>query len=168
MPTQEPYLVLTHQQIQSKIRRIAFQILEDTFGEQEIVLVGIVSNGYELAKRLTGVIEKMSTMRVELLQVTIDKTGRVLNGTSDRPIEVCNHKTIVLVDDVLNSGKTMAYCFGMFLNNPVRKIRSVVLVKRSHRLFPLTVDFFGIELATIIKEHIRVVFNGDNDGVYLS
>ena len=76
---------------------------------------------------------------------------------------------IILVDDVLNSGRTLAYGLGVFLNIPLKKLRSVVLIDRSHKNFPVATDFVGLELSTVLKEHVEVVLdeNNEEDAVYL-
>ncbi len=168
MSEKQRYIILNHQQIQDKIRRIAFQILEDTFGEREIIIAGILDKGYCFAERIKQALETIADIEVQLIKMQINKTGAVLDGSTDSPLEICNQKTIILVDDVLNSGKTLAYGFGMFLNIPVKKIRTVVLVNRSHRMFPITVDFSGLEITTTLKEHIHVVLDSYHDVVYLS
>jgi pyrimidine operon attenuation protein/uracil phosphoribosyltransferase len=77
---------------------------------------------------------------------------------------------VLVVDDVLNSGRTLVYGLGYFLNIPLKKIRTVVLVDRSHRRFPVAPDYTGLQLATVLKEHVLVVLDspGEEDAVYLT
>ena len=66
---------------------------------------------------------------------------------------------VILVDDVLNSGKALAYGFGVFLNAPLKKLRTVVLVDRNHKNFPINTDYAGIALSTVLKQHVDVVLD---------
>ena len=163
-------LVLDKNQIAQKINRIAYQILEDNLDEKEIVLAGIWDRGYKLAIRLKSVLEHIADFEVTLLRVDLEKLNNKLNAKTDLNESSWKGKVIILVDDVLNSGKTLAYGLGVFLNTPHKKIRTVVLVDRSHKIFPIATDFVGLQLATILKEHVDVVLDveGEEDRVYLS
>lgn len=163
-------LILNHVQIQQKIDRMAYQILEDCFEEKTIVIAGIASRGYVLAKRLKTVLEKISKIKIELIEITLNKDSDHLEAQVDANISKCKNKTIILVDDVLNSGRTLAYGFGVFLNIPTKKIRTAVLIDRSHKLFPLSTDFAGYTISTISQEHVSVVFSSkkSEEAVYLS
>jgi len=163
-------LILDKTQIQQKINRIAYQLLEDNLDEEEIVLAGIWDRGYKLAIRLKAVLEEISTMQVTLLRVDLERQSSSLVSKVDLDEERWRNKVIILVDDVLNSGKTLAYGLGVFLNTPHKKIRTVVLVDRSHKIFPVATDFVGLQMATVLKEHVDVVMDvpGVEDSVYLS
>lgn len=161
--------ILDKKQIQQKIDRIAYQILEDNFDEKEIVLAGIIPRGNTLAERLKNKIESIGELKVKLVNIELKKDSSSLEAKTDVPIEDCMDKVIVVVDDVLNSGRTLVYGLGIFLNIPTRKVRTVVLVDRSHKLFPIHTDFVGLELSTVAQEHIDVVLGveGQEDAVYL-
>ena len=163
-------LILNKEQIQQKINRIAYQILEDNLDEQEIVLAGIWDRGYKLALRLKSVLSKISDLKITMLRIDLDRLNSKLVANTDLDESQWKNKVIILVDDVLNSGKTLAYGLGVFLNTPHKKIRTVVLVDRSHKIFPIATDFVGLRLATILKEHVDVVMDveGEEDRVYLS
>src|SRR5690606_4219135 len=150
-------LVLNKQQIQQKSRRIAFQILEDNFEEPHIVLVGIADRGYVFAQRLQKILQEIaSDKEIELIKVNIQKNKRSLHAETDVPVESVKNKVVIVVDDVLNSGRTLAYALGTVLNVSVRKMRTAVLVDRSHHLFPVFSDFYGVKLSTILKDHVVV------------
>lgn len=163
-------LILNEQQIQQKINRIAYQILEDNITEKEIVLAGIWDRGYKIALRLQKVLAEISELHVILVKIELDKNASKLTATAEPEPAKVKNKVIILVDDVLNSGKTLAYGFGVFLNTPHKKIRTVVLVDRSHKIFPISTDYVGLQMATVLKEHVDVVIDvdGQTDGVYLS
>jgi pyrimidine operon attenuation protein/uracil phosphoribosyltransferase len=163
-------LILDKTQIQQKINRIAYQILEDNLSEKDIVLAGIWDRGYKLALRLQKVLQEISSLHVILLRVDLEKTNSKLVARTDLDELKWKNKVIIIVDDVLNSGKTLAYGLGVFLNTPHKKIRTVVLVDRSHKIFPIATDFVGLKMATVLKEQVDVVMDveGEEDRVYLS
>ncbi len=163
-------IILNKKQIQQKIERMAYQILEDNLDEKEIVLAGIVSRGFSLAERIKLVLEKISSLKIKLLKIELDKDSSHLQASSDIPVSEVANQVVILVDDVLNSGRTLAYGLGVFLNIPLKKIRTLVLVDRSHRIFPVSPDFTGLALATVLKQHVQVVIDspGQEDAVYLS
>jgi pyrimidine operon attenuation protein / uracil phosphoribosyltransferase len=104
------------------------------------------------------------------LRIDLEKENSKLIANTDLDESKWKNKVIILVDDVLNSGKTLAYGLGVFLNTPHKKIRTVVLVDRSHKIFPIATDFVGLQMSTVLKEHVDVVLNveGAEDCVYLS
>ena len=163
-------LILNKTQIKQKIDRMAYQILEDNLNEKEVILAGIVNQGYIIAKRLKKVIESISEIKVTLMKIEIDKVSSHLQASSDVDITSVKNKVVILVDDVLNSGRTLAYGLGVFIDIPLKKLRTLVLIDRSHRLFPISSDYTGIELSTLVKEHIEVVLDekSKDDAVYLS
>ena len=163
-------LILDKKQIQQKINRIAYQILEDNLNEKEIVLAGIWDRGYKVALRLKKVLAKISDLKITMLKIELDRLNSKLVANTDLDESHWKNKVIILVDDVLNSGKTLAYGLGVFLNTPHKKIRTVVLVDRSHKIFPIATDFVGLQMATVLKEHVDVVIDveGEEDRVYLS
>jgi pyrimidine operon attenuation protein/uracil phosphoribosyltransferase len=163
-------LILDKKQIQQKINRMAYQILEDNLNEKEIVLAGIWDRGYKLGLRLKSILLEISDLKVTMFKIELEKNTSCLSAITDPEPAKVKNKVIILVDDVLNSGKTLAYGFGVFLNTPHKKIRTVVLVDRSHKIFPVATDFVGLQMATVLKEHVDVVLDveGQEDGVYLS
>jgi len=154
--TTEKNIILNHQEIQNKIRRIAYQIYETNTDEKEIVLAGIEKNGYLLAKKLKANLDKISTLETVLCKVIIDKTNPLNTITTSVKSEDYSNKSIILVDDVLNSGSTLIYGVRHFLNVPLKKFKTAVLVNRNHKKFPVKADFKGISLSTSLKEHINV------------
>jgi len=161
--------ILNHQQIQQKLDRIAYQILEDNFDETELVIAGILPRGNFLAARLKKILDKIAPFKSTLINIELDKVATHLTAKVDADLTICTNKVVILVDDVLNSGKTLAYGFGVFLDVPLKKLRTVVLIDRNHKNFPVTTDYAGIALSTVLKEHVEVVLNeeGGEDEVYL-
>ena len=167
--SEKKLLILTHQQIQQKIDRIAYQVLEDNFDEEEILIAGILPRGNKIAERIKAVLDEIAPFKSTLLTIELDKVSTSLHANFDFDVEECSNKVVILVDDVLNSGKTLAYGFGVFLDVPLKKLRTAVLIDRNHKSFPITTDYAGVALSTVIKEHVDVVLDedGEEDAVYL-
>lgn len=165
-----PITILSPDQIQQKIKRIAFQIWEDNIEEKEIVIAGIVDYGYIIAGRLKQELEQIAGIDVKLLKIAIDKTNPRNEAICEGGAESGANKVVVVVDDVINSGRTLAFAISLFLDIPLKKLRTVALVERSHRVFPVSPDYVGTRLATVIKEHVDVVLDeqySSSDAVYL-
>jgi pyrimidine operon attenuation protein/uracil phosphoribosyltransferase len=168
MAAKKSIQILDQAQIKQKIDRIAYQILEDCFDEKEIIIAGIASRGYVFAQKLEKVLSKISKIKCTLVEITLDKDSNNLVASTNIPVSQCKNKTIILVDDVLNSGRTLLYGLSVFLNIPTKKIRTAVLVDRSHKLFPISTDYAGYTISTVSQEHISVVFDKNKEAVYLS
>ncbi|XMO86942.1 phosphoribosyltransferase domain-containing protein [Algibacter sp. AS12] len=153
-------VILNHNEINHKIRRIAFQIYESNVNEKEVVLAGIDKNGYVFAKKLKTVLQKISDITPVLCKVSIDKKHPWQEVKTSIKEEEYKNKSIVLVDDVLNSGTTLIYGVKHFLNVPLKQFKTAVLVNRNHKKYPVKADFKGISLSTSLHEHIDVVLEG--------
>jgi pyrimidine operon attenuation protein/uracil phosphoribosyltransferase len=161
-------IILNQVEIKHKTKRIAFQILETFSDEHEIIIAGIATNGYKFAEQIAESIAKITHMKVILCEVHIDKTNPQNEiKTSLLPNEYAD-KCIVLVDDVLNSGTTLIYSVKHFLNVPLKKFKTAVLVDRNHKKYPVKVDFKGISLSTSLSEHVQVVFEEHDQFAFLS
>ena len=149
--------ILNEQEIDQKIRRIAFEIYEGNFSEKRIVLAGILNKGYQLAKLLKRELKKIAEFEIELVQITIDKKRPDVNEIMlNNDIKSFTGSSIIIVDDVLNTGQTFAYSMKPFLDINVRKLEVAVLVNRGHPRFPISAKYSGYELSTTLKEHIEV------------
>jgi len=159
--------ILTSKQIEQKLTRMAWQIYEMHYQESSIVLAGINGNGFVLANRLSKLIESISDISTLVAEVTIDKK-EPFNSPIELNIkeEEFSNKVVILVDDVLNSGKTMIYGIKHFLKVPVKMIKVTALIDRKHHRFPIRTDYAGLVLSTSIKDHVAVEL-GDNEGVFI-
>jgi pyrimidine operon attenuation protein/uracil phosphoribosyltransferase len=160
-------IILNHDEINHKIRRIAFQIYESNVNEKEVVLAGIESNGYIFAEKLKSVLQKISDIDVILCKVSIDKKNPGLDIKTSLSSEDYKNKSLVLVDDVLNSGTTLIYGVKHFLNVPLKKFKTAVLVNRNHKKYPVKADFKGISLSTSLHEHVKVNLDGKSFEAFL-
>lgn len=160
--------VLNNEQIQQKINRIAHEIYENNFETQKIIIVGIAGQGYTLAERLTAILKTISPITIELVKISLNKDeplSEKINLSVD--IKTLENQTVVLVDDVLNSGKTLIYAAGHLLQVNMKKMNTTCLVDRRHRRYPIRADFVGLTLSTTVQEHIKVEFSKGNDSVFL-
>jgi len=165
--TTEKSLILDAVQVKQKIRRMAFEIYERNVKEKTIVLAGIDGQGYVLAKLLAKEVENVSPLEVKLVLLHLDKLAPAQSEiTVDCDLKELRKKCIVLVDDVLNTGRTFTYGIKPFLDIEVKKIEVAVLVDRGLTIFPVHAQYTGYELSTTIKDHIEVIL-GKDTAVYL-
>lgn len=169
MTTNPPAPILNAEQIRQKIRRIAFQIYENNVDEPALLLAGIVGEGYVLAEALAEELRQITPFTVDLLQLTLDKTQAAQPPVqADRPVDVYAGKVVIVIDDVLYTGRTLAFSLQPFLNVAVRKLQVAVLVDRNYPRYPVAADYKGYELSTTLTEHVEVVLSdASRIGVYL-
>ena len=160
-------LILDQLNIDKKITRIAWEIYEDNTQHNSIYLIGICGRGEILASKLGKEISKISSIKVNLV---------VLNINKDNPIEVnlsfdlksLSNQVVVLVDDVLNTGKTLMNSCQFLLTINLLKLNTVVLVERLHNSYPIKANYVGLSLATTLQNYVTVILEGNRKGVYLS
>lgn len=161
--------ILTHEQIRHITKRIAYQIYESNVDEEVIVVAGINGGGVNFAKKVVAVLQKITEAEIVLCKVDMDKKNPLKSGVSTSISEKeYTDRSIVLVDDVLNSGTTLIYGTHHFLKTPIKQLKTAVLVNRNHKKYPIKADYKGISLSTSLNEHIEVVFEDKNDAVYLA
>ncbi|PZX56702.1 phosphoribosyltransferase family protein [Algoriphagus chordae] len=159
--------VLNHQQIKKKITRMAYEIYERNLNSKAVVFAGISGMGRILADLLAAELRAISPLTIEQTEIMLDKTD-IASGKVQLSKEIdLQGKSLILVDDVLNTGKTLVYAMKPFLGEELFRMEIAVLVNRSHGLFPIRPDYTGFELSTTLNEHIKVDFSGDNYFVYL-
>ncbi|MCG2610458.1 phosphoribosyltransferase [Flavobacterium sp. SM15] len=161
-------IILTKEEIQHKTKRIAFQIYETFADENEVVLAGIANSGFTFANKIKKELEQISDLKVTLCEVEINKNNPQDEIRTSIPKEEYQNKGLVLIDDVLNSGTTLIYGVKHFLDVPLKKFKTAVLVDRNHKKYPVKADFKGLSLSTSLQEHIQVVFEGEDQYAYLS
>lgn len=159
--------ILNHQEIEFKIKRIAYQIYETFIEENEIVIAGINGNGFIFAQKIATELSHISPIKVQTCEVFMDKKNPQNTITTSLSSSDYENKGFILVDDVLSSGTTLIYGVKHFLDVPLKKFKTAVLVDRNHKKFPIKADFKGISLSTSLLEHVQVVFEDQNDRAYL-
>ena len=160
-------IVLNKQQINQKIDRLAFQIHENHYNEKEIIIAGIAGKGFTLAELLAARLAKLSDVKVTLVPVQVNKQDPLaVNASVALEKSDAEDKVVILVDDVLNSGRTLIYGISHFLQVRLKALRTVALIDRDHKRFPVKADYVGLVLSTTLQEHIRVELEGEM-AVYL-
>jgi pyrimidine operon attenuation protein / uracil phosphoribosyltransferase len=159
--------VLNASQVNQKIKRIAYEIYENNFREKVVVMAGIDGQGYMLAQVLSKELESISQIKSLTVKVSLDKLApQQSEVVIDVEAKELKKKCIILIDDVLNTGRTLAYGLKPFLDIEVKKIEVAVLVNRSHTVFPILPTYTGYELSTTLTDHVEVIL-GKKAAVYL-
>jgi len=160
--------VLDHDRVQRKLERIAHQLHEENFEEKGIMLIGVADRGALLTERLAKRLGEISDLSISTATIKLDKDEPL-----EKPIALSidqkelKDQVVVLVDDVLMSGRTLMHAASYLVQSPLKKLVTVVLVDRLHRTFPIRANIVGLTLSTTMREHISVEL-GRKDGVYLS
>jgi pyrimidine operon attenuation protein/uracil phosphoribosyltransferase len=155
----EKNYILSPEVAAKKLKRMAFEILENNFGETGFILAGIRDSGTVIANTIQELLEEIAGLHSELITVSLDKKNPK-EVTVSRQLDFQN-KVIILIDDVSNSGKTLLYAIKPFLDSNPKKIQTLVLVERSHNSFPVKPDYVGLSVATTLQEHIYVEVEKD-------
>ena len=151
--------ILDYQSIKKKIRRISLQILESNIDQDEIIIAGIDVNGFIIAKKISQEIRKISDINIKLCKVKIDKKNPLNDISTSLSFEDYQNKSLVVIDDVLNSGATLMYSVKYFLNTKIKSLKTAVLVDRNHKKYPIKADFKGLSLSTSIQSKVEVVID---------
>lgn len=162
------HIILSHKEIVHKTKRIAYQVYETFANDSELIIAGISSSGFVFAQKIAKQLEIISDIKITICEVNINKQNPSDTITTSLPEEAYANKNLVLVDDVLNSGATLIYAIKHFLNVPLKKFKTAVLIDRNHKKYPVKADFKGLSLSTSLQEHVQVVFEEQNSYVYLS
>ena len=159
--------ILNRKQIFQNVLRLSWEIYENNLDQKELLIVGVGEKGFLLAKEVSKNLSKISSISPLLRRLDINSkiSSNKLTLLSEKDYK---NKVIILVDDVINSGKTLMYACKTFLNTSVKKMSVVVLIDRNHNSYPIKADYVGLSLSTTLKEYIKVVLSGKNQGVYLS
>ena len=161
-------IILNNDDVEKKLARIAFQIIEEYHSEKELLIVGVSKNGFLLAEKIIPLLTNDSfKAKTELIELKIDKKNPLKKAISlDSKVSFQNKK-VILVDDVLNSGKTLMHAASFLISMDVKKMNTVVLVDRRHRNFPIKADWVGLTLSTTVQEHINVEISKNKILVFL-
>ena len=163
--------ILNQNQITQKTERIAFQIYENFHSESQIFIGGIEGNGFIFAERLVEQLEIIAGKDfkdgIRLFSVKVNKDNplekKINLSIEDDFLKDAN---VILVDDVINSGRTLIHAVSRLLENRVRCIKTAILVNRTHRRYPISADFVGMDITTTLQDNIRVEL-GKTETAYL-
>ncbi|MFM7023346.1 MAG: phosphoribosyltransferase family protein [Flavobacteriales bacterium] len=169
MPAKTNTVVLSKEKVLQKLNRLIHQIHENVFDEKEIVIAGIDGYGYIIAERIAKELGEISKLKIVLSKINMDKENPLsrpitLDGVTPDQYE---NKVVLVVDDVVNSGKTIIYAVNHFLDRPLKRIQTVVLVDRDHTRYPVKTDYVGLSISTTLQENIRVSLEKNKEVIYL-
>ncbi len=149
-----------------KLRRMALQVVEQNYDAEQLILIGIRANGIFIANIISKYLQEVFKGEVIVLELSMDKKKPSVIRL-DKQMDF-NGKTILLIDDVANSGRTMLYALKPLLEQLPEKIQTLALVERTHKTFPIDVDYTGLSVSTTKDEHIVVeVKNGQVAGAWM-
>jgi pyrimidine operon attenuation protein/uracil phosphoribosyltransferase len=158
----EKKYILTKEAADKKLRRMALQVAEQNYEEPQLVLIGIRENGIVIARKISAYLQEIYQGEVIVVDLMLNKK---------RPADITLHpmidfdgKAILLIDDVANSGSTMLYALKPLLETYPKKIQTLALVERTHKSFPIDVDYVGLSISTTLDEHIYVEVDGEEVG----
>lgn len=162
-------IILNDKQIRQKVKRLAFEIIEQNIDEKDIYVVGINRNGTEFAKLLINEIKLNSDkINCHLLKIKLNPAKPLDSKiTIDSDLKKLKNKTVIIVDDVANTGRTLFFACRVFMDVLLKKLKVAVLIDRKHKSFPINVDYVGLSLATTIKDNILFQINSESDSVVL-
>ena len=161
-------LIMNSKRINDCAHRISYQIVESSINRKEIVIIGIKNNGFIFAQKIHDFLKKITDQKIELLSVEINKKNPNESITFKNKFNKIDNSSVILIDDVLNTGKTLMYSIKFLLNYKINQLKTAVLIDRNHKDFPVKVDFKGLSLSTTMNEHVEVVLKKNNEGVYLT
>ena len=161
-------IILNTEQINQKITRIAHQIVESNINEKEVVIAGIEKNGYIIAIKIKEILVKISDLKITTCSVKINKKNPLDKVVTSLRKEEYENKSLILVDDVLNSGATLIYAIKHFLDTKIKQFKTAVLVNRNHKKYPVKADFKGISLSTTTISHIKIRFKENTAEAFLT
>lgn len=155
---QDKKYILDARVADKKLRRMALQVVEQNYNATQLVLIGIKQNGIVIAEKIRQHLKDVFNGEVLVLELSMDKKHPAEITLSEK-IEFTG-KVILLIDDVANSGRTMLYALKPLLEKFPEKIQTLALVERTHKTFPIAVDYVGVSVSTTLDEHIFVEVNG--------
>ena len=158
-------IILTKDEINNKINRIAFSIIEEFYLEKKITIVGFEKNGHIIGEKLKKIIEQKQKIKINLHKITHNTNNQY---TIQPSLQKETQKNIFLVDDVLKSGKTIIYGIKEILKQDINSLKTIILVNRNHHQFPVSADYVGLNLSTTLKDHIEVILTEKEEVVYLT
>ncbi len=165
----EKTLILNAEQIQLILQRLAYQVYETHLNEKKLFIAGVDDIGFQIAKRISEHLEKISSITIQLEKIKINK-----DAPWEEPLDISftnkdyKNSSVLIVDDVLNSGKVLMHSTKLFLNTPIKQIKTLVFVDRNHAKYPIKADFVGYSFSNTIQEHVDVDFaKKNNEKVFL-
>ena len=160
--------ILDKRQIEDKIKRISYEIYEENFDNESIIICGIEKNGSTIAKEVIKELESICNIKIEFISVALNKKKPLNTVEIKSKKSIIKDKSIILIDDVSNTGRTLIYVINELTKFEPKKINTSILVNRDHSLFPIKINFVGLSLSTSINNHIEVILDKNEMAAYLT
>ena len=167
--SQQKVQILNNIQVNQMIKRIAYQIYENHFNDKDLIIAGIDGRGDYIAHLLADQLAEISKLKIAYVTIKLDKdnpTGSSVSLSNEKL--TLQDKNVIVVDDVLNTGRTLVYALTPFIRAKAKRIQVAVLVDRNHKNFPISADYTGMQLSTTLQEHVSVTIEKKKVNVYLS
>ena len=150
--------ILGTEAIAHKVQRLAWELYDRHSKAENLYVVGIQGNGYWLAEQLVTKLNAISDIKIELMELALDKSDP---KPADMQIDLPSGAHVALVDDVLNSGRTLLWAVIKLMEFHPQQLSTTVLVDRSHKRYPVKADIKGLSLSTTLQETVKLnVENG--------
>jgi len=161
-------LIFNNKDIHNKIKRISLEVYEEVFNDKKLTVFGISKNGYEIAKKIKNFLEEYTNLEINIYKIDILKRDKSDEIKIEEKYEI-NNSTVLLVDDVMQSGKTLQFVISNLIKFNPSKIKTSVIVNRDQTLFPVKIDFSGVKLSTSVNEHVNFIVDEKKEfSVFLS
>lgn len=159
--------LLSEEIAREKLNRLALQIAEHMDEDtSSVILIGIKKNGLAIAQSISVFLNRYIDTKVDIREMTFDKSDLgiyQISGDQD-----FSDKHIILIDDVSNSGRTLLYALKPLLEYTPKRIETLVMVERMHKLYPIHSDYVGLSIATTQHDYVHLeVENGKVIGAYI-
>jgi pyrimidine operon attenuation protein/uracil phosphoribosyltransferase len=160
-------MILNQETADKKLRRLAMEVAERNYQKKELILIGIKENGIFIAQKIAHYLKDAFAGKIIILELSLNK--KLPKEIVLHPSYSFEEASILLVDDVANSGRTMLYALKPLLEYLPLQIETLVLVERTYKKFPIAVDYVGLSVSTTVQENIVVkVENGEVLGAWLA
>lgn len=159
-------MILNKNTADKKLRRMALEVAERNFDTESLIIIGIKENGIFIAYKIASYLKEVFNGKITVIDLAMDKKDPGEIRLSEQ-VDF-NNKTILLIDDVANSGRTMLYALKPLLIQKPLQVQTLALVERTHKKFPIAVDYVGLSISTTMDENIVVeVESGEIIGAWM-
>lgn len=150
-------IILNSTDISNKIRRIAFEIIENNIDEKKIFMIGLLPNGKYISEEINKIIRLNTDINTEIIFFEMDKKELSFKKIhKDFNFKILKDQVVIFIDDVMNTGTTLIYAINQILPFKPKEIQIGVLIERNFNNFPVLPNYKGLQLSTSKNEHVKV------------
>lgn len=156
--------LLDQERIARMINRLAMEIMERNTEVDELYIIGINNRGLEIARRIRVRLKELSEAPIHLWNVRLNPANPMEKAAElDHDIAELAGKSVLIVDDVANTGRTLYYALRPLFEVLPEKVEVAVLVDRQHKAFPVQTTYVGLELSTTLGDNVQVYLDGERE-----